>query len=165
MTERPRPQPSDYGTADIARHQIVRPELTGHGHAVRSRVKDGCELDRLALKGVINALQHSAGSSFARDLHGARLLGMKTTHFGQTGGGTTQTGTEATALDRVGDAIRQLDHTVGSATRRVTVDVCLSLGQVIGAEAVQTLRAGLDELLLHYDRKPVLVLRTEDLVG
>jgi hypothetical protein len=107
------PDRADYGSDDLARHHVVKPELTGRGHAVRTRVKDGCELDRLAMKGWINPYQHSAGASLSRDLHGARLLGVKTTSFGQSISGGTPGEAQNTALDRVGDAIRKLDFIVG----------------------------------------------------
>lgn len=155
---------SDYGTDEIARHHVVRPELTGRGHAIRSRVKDGCELDRLAMRGLISPDQHSAGASFARDLHGARLLGVKTTTFGQVTGSSAPGDTQATAMDRVGDAIRLLDRIVGQTTRALTVDVCLSRCELRG-EAVLAAKQGLDALLHHYDRRHVPVLRSEDLIS
>lgn len=158
MTDR-----ADYGTAEVARHHIVRPELTGRGHAIRSRVKDGCELDRLALKGLINPFQHSAGSSFSRDLHGARMLGLKTTSFGQAVSGGTPGEAQTTAMDRVGDAIRRLDHVAGPAVRALTVDACLSLVELANAEDLAAVRQGLDALLSHYDRRHS-VLVTDDLV-
>ena len=157
--------PADYGHNDRKLHGVVKPELTGRGHAVRMRVKDGNELDRLAMKGLINPYQHSAGTSLSRDLHGARLLGVKTTSFGQSISGGTPGEAHATAMDRVGDAIRHLDHSVGVAARAVTVNVCLSLIALSDPEALAAARQGLDALVSHYDRRHSPVLRTEDLLA
>lgn len=159
------PDRADYGSDNLARHHVVKPELTGRGHAVRTRVKDGCELDRLAMKGWINPYQHSAGASLSRDLHGARLLGVKTTSFGQSISGGTPGDAQATAMDRVGDAIRKLDWTVGEPIRLLTVNACLSLVELSALDDLLAVRQGLDALVHHYDRRPAPLLRSEDLIA
>lgn len=160
---------ADYGSTDRHRHDVVRPELTGHGHAVRMRVKDGCEIDRLQLRGLINPFQHSAAASFARDLHAARLLGVATVNLGGTGGGQggSITDGQADALIKVGDAIRVLDRLVGQSVRVLTVDLCLSLVRVERAETLRDAKQGLDALLSHYDRRhqTVFTLQTDLVAG
>lgn len=135
----------------IHTHHRIKPELTGRGHAVRLRVQDGSELDRLFLRGRIDEFQHSAGEQFSRDLHRAKLLGMATTNFARaTGGGGSLTDAQADALGRVGDAIRWLDHEVGASVRSVTLDACLSLRET---DRIEELRAGLTALLDCYDAR------------
>ncbi len=145
---------ADYGSNDRHRHGVVKPELTGRGLAVRMRARDGCELDRLAMKGHLNAFQHSAGSQLARDLHGAKLLGLVTVNFDSSGGGAQGaiTDRQADAMMRVGSAIDALDGFVGVAIRRMVVDVCLSALRVEGGGGLARLRQGLDALLTHYDQ-------------
>lgn len=126
-------------------------ELTGRGHAVRLRVQDGSELDRLFLKGIIDEFQHSAGEQFSRDLHRAKMLGMATTNFARNGsGGGSITDAQADALGRVGDAIRYIEHEVGPSVRMVTLNACLSLCVTV---QVEELRAGLAALLDCYDAR------------
>lgn len=145
---------NDYGTPEIHRRQIVKPELTGLGHAVRMRVQDANELDRLALKGLITSIQHSAGDSLSRDLHKAKLLGMATINFSGEGrgGGGHLTDAHADAFARVGDAIRYVDWAAGVAVRSLTVNVCLSLSR-IEASQVQEIQAGLEALVQFYEPK------------
>jgi len=132
----------------IHTHHRIKPELTGRGHAVRLRVQDSSELDRLFLHGRIDEFQHSAGEQFARDLHRAKMLGMATTNFARTCGGGSMTDAQADALGRVSDAIRYVDHEVGVAVREVTLNACLSLCET---DRIEELRAGLTALLECYD--------------
>ena len=135
----------------IHTHHRIKPELTGRGHAVRLRVQDGSELDRLFLRGIIDEFQHSAGEQFSRDLHRAKMLGMATTNFARNGGGGGSiTDAQADALGRVGDAIRYIEHEVGPSVRMVTLNACLSL--CVTAQ-VEELRAGLTALLDCYDAR------------
>lgn len=159
---------TDYGTDQIHKHQVVRPELTGRGHAIRMRVKDGTELDRLHMKGLINPFQHSAGQSFSRDLHRARLLGQATVNFtGNGGGGQSITDAQADALGRVSDVLRRLDRVVGVGVRALTVNLCLSRVQLSEHQALRCARQGLDVLLSHYERRhqTVWTVREEDLLA
>jgi hypothetical protein len=146
---------TDYGTHEIHKRKTVQPELTGRGHAVRMRVQDGTELDRLRLKGLITSLQHSAGQSLERDLHRAKLLGMATVNFSSNGGGGGGhiTDAHADAFGRVNDAIRHMDYVAGVAVRTLTVDVCLSLVTLRTADALTDARVGLSALLSFYEPK------------
>lgn len=145
-------EPADYGTREIAKRQAVQPELTGRGHAVRMRVLDGNELDRLRLKKLITELQHSAGRTFERDLHGAKLLGMATVNFsGGGGGGGHITDAHADAFGRVGDAIRYVDDAVGVAVRMVVMNICLSLVSARTTETIMDAQTGLTALLNFYE--------------
>jgi hypothetical protein len=146
---------SDYGTSDARHHNTIEPELTGHGHAVRMRVRDGTELDRLHRAGLIDADQHAAGCALARDLHGARMLGLKTTAYDRQGGagaGGLSDG-QATALERVGDAVRYMDGAAGAEARTLTVNVCLGTVRLDQPAAILAARCGLDALLAFGDRR------------
>jgi hypothetical protein len=154
MSERS-PARADYGTKDARRHNAIEPELTGRGHAVRMRNRDGTELDRLHRAGLLDPQQHSAGISFARDLYGARMLGLKTTSYDWQGGAGAPglSDNQATALERVGDAVRCIDRTAGAGARRWTVDLCLGTVRLDQPAAILAARDGLDALLAHYDRR------------
>jgi hypothetical protein len=155
MTSRTQAERTDHGARDLHRHHTVEPELTGRGHAVRMRVRDGNELDRLHRAGLLDAQQHSAGVSFARDLHGARMLGLKTTNYDRQGGAGLGglSDNQATALERVGDAVRHIDRTAGTGARAWTINLCLGTVRLDQPAAILAARDGLDALLAHYDRR------------
>lgn len=116
---------TDTGTPELARRRTLRLELTGRGHAVRARVTDTCELDRLRALERITSEQHSAGDTLARNLHRAGMLGMATSRFLRAARGSDISHSTSDSLAMVGDAIAWIDHIAGPAARSALLDVLL----------------------------------------
>lgn len=143
---------ADYGTDERHQHGVVKPELTGKGHAVRMRVRDNCELDRLLYASRITPDEWSAGDSFARKLHAAKMLGVPVMNFNRVGGGGGISDRQANALIEVTDTITWIDGSVGELARRMVVGVCLSEVRVED-DGLDTLRQGLRSLVDLADAK------------
>jgi hypothetical protein len=143
---------ADYGTNERHQHGVVKPELTGKGHAVRMRVRDSCELDRLFHASVITPDEWSAGDGFARRLHAARMMGVPVMNFNRVGGGGFISDRQANALIDVTDTITWIDGSVGERARRMVVGVCLSEVRV-EEDALDLLRRGLRSLCDMSDAK------------
>lgn len=142
---------SDYGTDERHKHGVVKAELTGRGHAVRMRAHDSCELDRLAYGSIITHDEWSAGDTFARKLHAARMMGMATSRPERVQGGGHISDRQAAALVDVEEAHRWMDGSCGERARKLTTHVCLSEVRVGTQEEIYLLRAGLKALVDLYD--------------
>jgi hypothetical protein len=149
----PRPAPSstptDLGSARLAHQRKLRLELTGRGHAVRARVVDGCELDRLRALERITSDQHSAGDTLARALHRAGMLGTATStliRVARTSASGRDSHTDA--LAQVSSAITYLDWHVGTDARAALLAVLLEDARPRTRAALDLVRAALDALLL-----------------
>lgn len=144
--------PADYGTDQRHQHGEVKPELTGRGHAVRMRARDSCELDRLLYSSRITPDEWSAGDSFARKLHAAKMMGVPVMNFNRVGGGGHISDRHADALLDVTDSIMWIDASVGERARHMVVGVCLSEVRVEDA-GLDLLRQGLRSLVDMADAK------------
>jgi hypothetical protein len=148
-------QPADYGTNELSKRHSLKPELTGRGHAVRMRVSDQIELDRLLLKGHIDRMEHSAGGSFCQDLHRAGMMGMKTVNYSPTtrGAGGDMSQAHADAVCRVGYARDTLNKEAGHRAQELTLNACLSIVRVTALHDITLLKHGLSVLLSIYQPK------------
>ncbi len=147
--------PTDLGTPDLARRRTLRLELTGRGHAVRARVTDTCELDRLRSLERITSDQHSAGDTLTRQLHRAGMLGMATSRFTRASRGSDISNSTSDSLALVGDAIAWMDHIAGPSARSALLDVLLLDARTHDLEMI---RSALDALLDRQaprERRPV----------
>lgn len=138
---------TDTGTPEIARRHTVRLELTGRGHAVRARVTDSSEIDRLYALSLITQDQHSAGETLARHLHRAHMLGLSVSRLSRTTAAPDISASQSDALAAVGDAIAWLDHHAGQAARQAVVSLLIDDARPVGAPALRLVRTGLDTLL------------------
>jgi hypothetical protein len=117
---------SDLGTPERAKRSKLKPELTGKGYAVRMRVTDGCEIDRLLMAGRITDLEHSTCGALLRDMHDAKLLGCKTAKFEVFIGDKRQAADmQATALQKVIGAMRSIERAHGIPARMMMLAVLL----------------------------------------
>lgn len=142
-----RDAPTDVGTAEIHKRRKVSLELTGRGHAVRARVSDTSELDRLYSLNLISQDQHSAGETLARHLLRARMLGISVSRLSRTSAAPDISTSQADALAAVGDAIHWLDHDAGTAARQAVISLLMDDARPTTAEALRLVRHGLDSLL------------------
>lgn len=142
---------SDLGTPERAKRNRLKAELTGKGYAVRMRVVDGSELDKLLYSGKLSDLEHSACTAFACDCHAARLLGVKTARF-EVESVQTRTVPEriAYAFRKVNEAIRAMDTAVGVRPRQMFVALVLE-DRAIPEEKMPQLKAAITALEKFYD--------------
>lgn len=138
---------TDTGTPEIARRRSIRLELTGRGHAVRARVTDSSELDRLYALALITQDQHSAGETLARHLHRARMLGVSVSRLSRTSASPDISTSQSDALAAVGDAIDWITHHAGEAARQAVTSLLIDDARPTTADALHLVRLGLDSLL------------------
>ena len=106
---------TDYGTPELAKRQVVTPELTGKGHQVRMRVRDGSAIDRLLYAGDISDSEYSVLSSFAKDCHAAGMSVVSSMNMesGTRISTSTKSDHTLTAMRKVGQALRHVEKEVG----------------------------------------------------
>ena len=59
--------------------------FTGRGYAVRIKVLDGCEIDRLLYLGHLTNVEHSVAENFHRLIHAAGLISVRATSYDSAG--------------------------------------------------------------------------------
>lgn len=119
-------EPMDLGAPRLAHHHKteVHEDASRRRHL---RVMDQAGIDQLLLKDVITVDQHSILQAFTRDLHNARMLGMKiVTYEVPISGGDPQSmsGRMADAMMKVGEIQKYLDRECGRAYREMLVQLC-----------------------------------------
>lgn len=142
--------PSLDGQTKLASHFTVKPELTGNGHAVRLRVMDETEPERLLLAGSITSDQFSAATMLYKDLIAAKMIGPSAMNLSPSiSGGDPDPVTQRQALSikRVNDAIKHLDSDIGRNARAFLLKVVLSETMAQGSKQLALVRLGLDSVI------------------
>lgn len=127
MSKTTKTGPSDYGTAELAKRHRTRVEFTGKGYAVRVRVLDGCEIDRLLHTGRLTQIEHNLAEKFMGLAHRGGLIALKATQLGLPGGGNKDpqpiSQHKAMAQRRMNRIINWLDRKVGREARSLLWNV------------------------------------------
>lgn len=139
---------TDTGPAERARHGTVKLELTGRGHAVRARVTDSCEIDRLYERDLIDDDQHSAAERLANLCRVARIGGCPTARWLRSARSSDIPTSQAEALASVGAALAAVEETAGAASRAAVLAVVVDDVRV-ERRGLDVLRPGLDALAGH----------------
>lgn len=127
----------------------MRLELTGRGHAVRARVVDSCEIDRLYERDLIDDDQHSAAERLAHLCRRARIGGCPTARWVRSAGrGSDIPTTEAEALAAVSSALAAVEEIAGPAARAAVLSVVVDDVRA-DRQGLQLLRVGLEALAVH----------------
>jgi len=146
---------SDLGTPELVLRHAVQVEPAGlHIGVVRLRVLDGCELDRLLARELIEADQHSAGLKLGWDI--GRAGGTKSC-FGTLEGGLSRGGTAGGrvmfAVFRIAKAMHQVQKRTDKETARLVYHVASDETKVTSPAAVSCLKTGLMILSSFYSAR------------
>jgi hypothetical protein len=151
---KPKPSPSDLGTPELWRQREIRVEPIGPqlGGAVRGRVVDGCELDRLLGAKSISTEQHEAGIRAERDF--SRAAGGSNALAALVGGGPTQKGMPGArflfAVRKISEATAHVIHETGREPTRILVSVVTDTSRIQTPRQLAALRLALDALCDFY---------------
>ena len=146
--------PSDLGTPELWRQREIRVEPIGPqlGGAVRGRVVDGCELDRLLGAKSISTEQHEAGIRAERDF--SRAAGGSNALAALVGGGPTQKGMPGArflfAVRKISEATAHVIHETGREPTRILVSVVTDTSRIQTPRQLAALRLALDALCDFY---------------
>jgi len=143
---------SDLGTPELSLHHAVKVEPVGPQlGAVRLRVLDGCELDRLLSSELIMPDQHSAGLKLGWDIDRA---GGKKSCFNNFEGGLSRGGTAGGrvmfAVSRIAKAIHQVQSRTDRRTARLVFTVVSDEAKVTSRAELLHLISGLKILSIYY---------------
>ena len=154
---KPKPSPSDLGTPELWRQREIRVEPLGPqlGGAVRGRVVDGCELDRLLSAKSISTEQHEAGIRVERDF--SRAAGGSNALAALVGGGPTQRGMPGArvvfAVRKISEATSHVIHETGRGRARLLISVVTDTSRIKTPRQLAALRLALDALGNFYRRR------------
>jgi len=151
---------SDLGTPELSLRHAVKIEPAGlHIGAVRLRVLDGCELDRLLSSKLIEPDQHSAGLKLGWDITRA---GSKKSCFSTLEGGMSKGGTAGGkvmfAVSRIAKAMHQVQKRTDRETARLVFSVASDETKVTSPAALSCLRTGLVVLSAFYSARATFPL-------
>jgi hypothetical protein len=145
-------EPSDLGTPQIAMRHTVTVESAGlRLGAVRLRVLNGCELDRLLAGEWIEADHHTAGLKLGWDI--GRAGGCKSCFGSLEGGvsrGETTGGRVAYAVFRIAKAMQQVESGTNRKTARLVFSVASDEAKITSRAELSNLVSGLRILSGHY---------------
>jgi len=143
---------SDLGTPELALRHAVKVEPVGPQlGAVRLRVLDGCELDRLLTNALIMPDQHNAGLKLGWDIGRA---GGKKSCFNALDGGLSRGGTTGGrvmfAVSRIAKAICQVQKRTNRGTARLVFNIASDETKVTSRAELLSLISGLKILSSYY---------------
>jgi hypothetical protein len=143
---------SDLGTPELSLRHAVKVEPVGPlMGAVRLRVLDGCELDRLLSGELIMPDQHNAGLKLGWDIGRA---GGKKSCFSNFEGGLSKGGTVGGrvmfAVSRIASAIHQVQRKTNRKTARLVFTVASDEARVTSRAELLHLISGLKILSSYY---------------
>ena len=146
---------SDLGTPELSLRHAVRVETAGlHIGAVRLRVLDGCELDRLLSSKLIEPDQHSAGLKLGWDIGRA---GGKKSCFSTLDGGLSRGGTAGGkvmfAVSRIVGAMHQVQKRTDRKTARLVFYVASDETEITSPAGLSCLKTGLAVLSSFYSAR------------
>jgi hypothetical protein len=149
-----RASPFDLGTPELGRRREIRVEPLGPqlGGAVRGRVVDGCELDRLLGASSISHEQHEAGIRAERDF--SRAGGGSNPLAALVGGGSSQRGVPGArflfAVKKISEATAHVMYETGRQPTRLLISVVTDTGRIKTPRQLSSLRLALDALCDFY---------------
>lgn len=143
--------PTDYGTDRLRHHHKIKFELVSarSGHAMRVRVLDQNEIDRLYNDGQLTQIEHGTAERFRLDLW---LIGTYGKPSSDVGGHVSarDIGAVATAasdaMGRLNAAMRLLDREAGERARRLFTGVMVD-NRRVRVQDVPAIKACLAALL------------------
>ena len=148
-------QVPDLGTPELLLHRAVKVEPVGVGIGqVRLRVLDGCELDRLLARELIEADHHSAGVKLGWDI--GRAGGAKSCFSVLEGGllkGGTAGGRVLFAVSRIAKAMHQVQKRTDKKTARLVYHVASDETKVTSPADISCLKTGLVVLSSYYSAR------------
>jgi predicted DNA-binding ribbon-helix-helix protein len=152
QTGRRSKETSDLGTPEISLRRVVKVESASlRLGAVRLRVLNSCELDRLLAGEWIEADYHTAGLKLGWDI--SRAGGCRSC-FGSLEGGLSRGGTTggrvAYAVFRIAKAMQQVESRTNRKTARLVFSIASDETKITSRAELSNLVSGLRVLSGHY---------------
>lgn len=122
---RPKREAIDLGTTELAHRHSVRPERSAG--AVRLRVLDGNNIDKLLWMDALTPDEHSTLVGFQVDLHRASLLGLRaaTLEAKVSGASHNLSNIEADHRLKCNQCLEFLQKNYGRQVMNIILDLCL----------------------------------------
>jgi hypothetical protein len=151
-------QINDYGTDRLRHHHKIKFELVSarSGQAMRTRVVDQTEIDRLYNEGILTQDEHSTAEKVRLDLWLIGTYGRPSSGMDMLASWGTEKMADGTAdaMSRLHAAIRMLDREAGTKARRLFMSVLVDNRRVYPLD-VPAIRACLAALLPLVERPRV----------
>lgn len=126
MKQKPRREPSDFGTPQIAQRLSVVPKRTASGDYL-GKIVDETEIDRLLLHDRISAMEHSILEALMRRLYKANFVGLRSPSWEAPvqSDPTIMADKKANQIRSMVRIIEQMDEKMGRTRRSALVNLVL----------------------------------------